>query len=42
MIAQWFDSFLQEKRYINHLSAHTLRSYKRAFKTFCKFGGELS
>jgi site-specific recombinase XerD len=42
MIAQWFDSFLQEKMYIKNLSAHTIRSYKSAFKTFCKFGGDLS
>jgi site-specific recombinase XerD len=42
MIAQWFDSFLQEKIYIRNSSAHTIRHRKRAFKTFCKFGNELS
>jgi site-specific recombinase XerD len=42
MIVKWFDLFIQEKQYLNNLSHHTIRSYKRAFKTFQKHGGELT
>jgi site-specific recombinase XerD len=42
MIVKWFELFVQEKQYLNNLSPHTIRSYKRAFKTFQKMKGELS
>jgi site-specific recombinase XerD len=42
MIDKWFELYIQEKTYLNNLSAHTIRSYRKAFKTFKGTGGELT
>jgi hypothetical protein len=42
MISQSFSLFIQEKQYLNNFSHHTIRSYKRAFKTFQKTEAELT
>ncbi|MFP5262505.1 MAG: tyrosine-type recombinase/integrase [Blastocatellia bacterium] len=42
MIGKWFDLYIQEKTYLQNLSHHTIRSYKRAYKTFKSTGGELT